>query len=32
MIGYENDVHFMYIFKKKTGITPTEYRNATATH
>lgn len=26
MIGYENDVHFMYIFKKKLGVTPTEYR------
>ena len=28
MIGYENDVHFMYIFKKKTGLTPSGYRNA----
>lgn len=28
MIGYENDVHFMYIFKKKTGMTPTQYRNS----
>ena len=32
MVGYENDVHFMYIFKKKTGMTPSQYRNATATH
>lgn len=28
MIGYENDVHFMYMFKKKTGLTPSGYRNA----
>lgn len=28
MIGYENDVHFMYMFKKKTGMTPSEYRHA----
>ena len=28
MTGYENDVHFMYIFKKKLGVTPTEYRAA----
>lgn len=26
--GYENDVHFMYIFKKKTGLTPSQYRNS----
>lgn len=26
MCGYENDVHFMRIFKKETGVTPTEYR------
>lgn len=24
--GYENDVHFMRLFKKSTGITPSEYR------
>lgn len=24
--GYENDVHFMRMFKKKMGTTPTEYR------
>lgn len=28
MVGYENDVHFMYIFKKKTGLTPSQYRNS----
>lgn len=28
LIGYENDVHFMYIFKKKTGLTPSQYRNS----
>ena len=27
-VGYDNDVHFMYIFKKKTGLTPTQYRNS----
>lgn len=27
MIGYENDVHFMYMFKKKTGYTPSQYRD-----
>lgn len=26
MCGYENDVHFMRIFKKEVGITPTKYR------
>lgn len=25
--GYENDVHFMRVFKKVTGITPSEFRN-----
>lgn len=28
MAGYETDVHFMYIFKKKTGLTPSQYRNS----
>ena len=32
MIGYENDVHFMYIFKKKTGMTPSQYRNLSAAY
>lgn len=26
--GYETDVHFMYMFKKKTGLTPSQYRKA----
>ena len=26
--GYSNDVHFMRIFKKAIGLTPTEYRQA----
>ncbi len=26
MCGYQNDVHFMRIFKKEVGCTPTEYR------
>lgn len=26
MIGYENDVHFMYMFKKCLGMTPSQYR------
>lgn len=26
--GYENDVHFMRIFKKETGMTPSEYRRS----
>ena len=26
LCGYENDVHFMRLFKKETGYTPTEYR------
>ena len=25
--GYQNDVHFMRVFKQRTGITPTEYRD-----
>lgn len=28
MCGYENDVHFMRIFKEHTGLTPTQYRIA----
>lgn len=28
MAGYANEVTFMYIFKKKTGLTPTQYRNS----
>ena len=28
LCGYENDVHFMRIFKKETGYTPTKYREA----
>lgn len=27
LCGYENDVCFMRCFKKRTGLTPTEYRN-----
>ncbi len=26
LCGYENDVHFMRVFKKETGLTPTKYR------
>ena len=26
--GYQNDVHFMRLFKENVGMTPTEYRNA----
>lgn len=26
LCGYENDVHFMRVFKKETGLTPTEFR------
>ena len=26
MCGYANDVHFMRLFKKATGTTPSEYR------
>lgn len=26
--GYDNEVHFMRIFKKATGFTPTEFRNS----
>ena len=32
MVGYENDVHFMYMFKKKTGFTPSQYRNSSSTY
>ncbi|MBR5569784.1 MAG: helix-turn-helix transcriptional regulator [Oscillospiraceae bacterium] len=32
MVGYENDVHFMYIYKKKTGFTPTQYRRASISY
>lgn len=28
MAGYANEVTFMYIFKKKTGMTPSQYRNS----
>lgn len=28
MVGYENDVHYMYMFKKATGMTPTQYRKS----
>lgn len=28
MAGYENDVHFMRVFKKETGFTPSQYRKA----
>lgn len=28
MVGYENDVHYMYMFKKATGLTPTQYRKS----
>lgn len=27
MCGYQNDVHFMRVFKREIGCTPTEYRN-----
>ena len=30
MVGYENDVHYMYMFKKATGLTPTQYRKSSA--
>ncbi len=30
MVGYANWVTFMYIFKKKTGLTQTQYRNSPA--
>ena len=30
MVGYENDVPFMIMFKKKTGFTPTQYRKSSA--
>lgn len=29
-VGYENDVHFMRVFKKETGFTPSQYRKASA--
>ena len=28
LCGYQNDVHFMRLFKENVGMTPTEYRNA----
>jgi len=31
-IGYENDVHFMRVFKKETGFTPTQYRKSAASY
>lgn len=27
-VGYENDVHFMRVFKKETGFTPSQYRKS----
>lgn len=30
MVGYENDVHYMYMFKKATGLTPSQYRKSVA--
>ena len=32
MAGYDNDVHFLHIFKKKTGFTPKQYRKMASTH
>ncbi len=32
MVGYEDDVHFLHIFKKKTGFTPRQYRKLASTH
>lgn len=32
MSGYETDVHFMYIFKKKMGLTPSQYRNSAVSY
>lgn len=32
MVGYDNDVHFMYMFKKKTGFTPSQYRKSSSTY
>lgn len=29
-VGYENDVHFMRVFKKETGFTPSQYRKSDA--
>ncbi len=28
MVGYHNDAHFIYMFKKETGITPSQYRRS----
>lgn len=30
MAGYENDVHFMRVFKKEMGCTPTQYRKSSS--
>ena len=32
MSGYANDMAFMSIFKKKTGFTPSQYRNSSVTY
>ena len=32
IVGYANDMTYMYIFKKKTGFTPTQYRNSSITY
>lgn len=32
MVGYEDETHFMHIFKKKTGFTPRQYRKLASTH
>lgn len=32
MVGYANEFSFLSIFKKKTGFTPSQYRNSTTTY
>ena len=32
MVGYPNDTHFMYIFRKKVGMTPSQYRKSFSTY
>ncbi len=32
MVGYTNDMTFMYIFKKKTGFTPSQYRKSSGSY